>query len=242
MNDLVFKGQNDQVVTTSLKVAEVFKKEHRHVLDAIRKLMTAENSAVLQMFREDTYLNDQNKPQPMFIMNRDGFTLLVMGFNGKKALDFKLAYINAFNTMEAEIKAQAQSVPNLTSAEALLHSVQLIVAHERQLNALQQQVADIAEDLQLTSDESWSNFNRIQAIEDKLSNNIDAYTVVGYCTIHGIKLTRQQASTVGGRASRLCKKRDIPVSTIADPRFGKVNVYPSEILHEVLAEPQQPRK
>ena len=76
MNDLVFKGQNDQVVTTSLKVAEVFEKEHRHVLDAVRKLMTAENSAVVQMFQESSYFNEQNKQQPMFIMNRDGFTLL----------------------------------------------------------------------------------------------------------------------------------------------------------------------
>ena len=46
MKDLVFRGQNDQVLTTSLKVAEVFEKEHKHVLDAVRKLFTAENSAV----------------------------------------------------------------------------------------------------------------------------------------------------------------------------------------------------
>ena len=52
MDNLVFKGQNDQVLTTSLKVAEVFEKEHKHVLDAVRKLFTAENSAVKQMFQE----------------------------------------------------------------------------------------------------------------------------------------------------------------------------------------------
>ena len=105
MNDLVFKGQNDQVVTTSLKVAEVFEKEHKHVLDAVRRLMrSAENSAVIQMFQESAYLDEQGKERPMFIMNRDGFTLLAMGFNGKKALDFKIAYINAFNKMEEAIK------------------------------------------------------------------------------------------------------------------------------------------
>lgn len=242
MNDLVFKGQNGQVVTTSLKVAEIFGKVHAKVMRDIENLNCSQDFTVAN-FGKRTFTTENGNEYPMFEMTKDGFTFLVMGYTGKKAAAFKEAYIKQFNTMEAEIKAQAQSVPNLTSAEALLHSVQLIVAHERQLNALQQQVADMAEDLQLTSDESWSNFNRIQAIEDKLSNNIDAYTVVGYCTIHGIKLTRQQASLVGGRASRLCKKRDIPVSTIADPRFGKVNVYPSEILHEVLAEPQQqPRK
>ena len=113
MKDLVFRGQNDQVLTTSLKVAEVFEKEHKHVLDAVRKLFTAENSAVKQMFQESTYLNERNQSQPMFVMNRDGFTLLAMSFNGKKALEFKIAYINAFNAMEAELKNQKPALPDL---------------------------------------------------------------------------------------------------------------------------------
>lgn len=49
---------------------------------------TAENSAVVEMFSESSYFNEQNKEQPMFLMNRDGFSLLVMGFNGKKAMRF----------------------------------------------------------------------------------------------------------------------------------------------------------
>lgn len=113
MKDLVFRGQDDQVLTTSLKVAEVFEKEHKHVLDAVRKLFTAENSAVKQMFQESTYLNERNQSQPVFVMNRDGFTLLAMGFNGKKALDFKIAYIDAFNKMEAELKDKKPALPDL---------------------------------------------------------------------------------------------------------------------------------
>ena len=135
MKDLVFRGQNDQVLTTSLKVAEVFEKEHKHVLDAVRKLFTAENSAVRQMFQESTYLNERNQSQPMFVMNRDGFTLLAMSFNGKKALEFKIAYIDAFNKMEAELKSQ--QTKQLSAAESLLQSVQLLVAHERQLAILE---------------------------------------------------------------------------------------------------------
>ena len=94
-------------------MAEVFEKEHKHVLDAVRKLFTAENSAVKQMFQESTYLNERNQSQPMFVMNRDGFTLLAMSFNGKKALDFKIAYIDAFNKMEAELKSQKPALPDL---------------------------------------------------------------------------------------------------------------------------------
>lgn len=99
MNELVFKGQNDQVLTNSLLVAEKFGKEHKNVLSSIRELIKgcAENAANL-MFEETTYINDQNGQEyPIFIMNRDGFTLLAMGFTGKKALKFKLDYIAAFN-------------------------------------------------------------------------------------------------------------------------------------------------
>ena len=113
MNELVFRGQNDQVITTSLLVAETFEKEHRNVLKSIRKLMSATNVAVAQMFDETTYVNEQGKEQPMFFMNRDGFTLLAMGFSGEKALKFKVDYINAFNAMEAELKSQKPALPDL---------------------------------------------------------------------------------------------------------------------------------
>lgn len=112
MNDLVYRGESNQPLTNSKLVAEVFGKEHKHVREAIKKLLTtAENSTVLQMFSESTYLNEQNKEQPMFVMNQDGFTLLAMGFNGKKAMEFKLKYIEAFNAMKRQIEQSKPSVP-----------------------------------------------------------------------------------------------------------------------------------
>ena len=113
MNEIVYRGESNQPLTNSKLVAEVFGKEHKHVREAIKKLLTtAENSTVHQMFSESTYLNEQNKEQPMFIMNQDGFTLLAMGFNGKKAMWFKLKYIEAFNAMKRQIEQhQKPSVP-----------------------------------------------------------------------------------------------------------------------------------
>lgn len=113
MNEIVYKGESNQPLTNSKLVAEVFEKEHKNVMQSIRKLIdgTAQNSAVHQMFSESTYLNEQNKEQPMFIMNQDGFTLLAMGFNGKKAMEFKLKYIEAFNAMKRQIEQSKPSVP-----------------------------------------------------------------------------------------------------------------------------------
>lgn len=102
MNDLVIM-QNEQAVTTSLKVANVFRKRHDNVINSIRGLLKSKETQ--QMFEETTYINPQNNQEyPMFYMNRDGFSLLAMGFNGKKALNFKLKYIAAFNKMEKFIK------------------------------------------------------------------------------------------------------------------------------------------
>ena len=112
MNEIVYRGESNQPLTNSKLVAEVFGKEHKHVREAIKKLLTtAENSTVHQMFSESTYKNEQNKEQPMFIMNQDGFTLLAMGFNGKKAMEFKLKYIEAFNAMKRQIEKSKPSVP-----------------------------------------------------------------------------------------------------------------------------------
>lgn len=113
MTGIVYRGESNQPLTNSKLVAEVFEKEHKNVMQSIRKLMegTAQNSAVRQMFSESTYLNEQNKEQPMFIMNQDGFTLLAMGFNGKKAMEFKLKYIEAFNAMKRQIEQTNPSVP-----------------------------------------------------------------------------------------------------------------------------------
>ena len=102
MNDLVIM-KDQQAVTSSLQVAETFDKNHRDVMKRIRDL-TAQNIAVEKMFVQSTYLNKQGHIQPMYYMNRDGFTLLVVGFTGKKALKFKMQYIEAFNNMEDELK------------------------------------------------------------------------------------------------------------------------------------------
>lgn len=94
-----------QAVTSSLQVAENFEKNHADVMRSIRNL-TQQNCRVKNMFVEDVYVNKRGQEQPMFYINRDGFSLLVMGFTGDKALQFKLKYIDAFNRMEKHLQQQ----------------------------------------------------------------------------------------------------------------------------------------
>ena len=141
MNELVFKGQNGQVLTNSLLIAEKFGKEHQHVLRDIRTLIEGMSEiGDTPMFVESTYINEQNKQEyQIFIMNRDGFTLLTMGFNGKKALKFKLEYIAAFNAMEKALKEQQNK--KLSGAEFLLEQAKLMVEQERRLSNVENEIA-----------------------------------------------------------------------------------------------------
>lgn len=99
--------QNGKAVTSSLKVGEVFKKQHKDVLKAIRDLECSTEFSE-RNFAPTHYKDVQGKERPMYIITKDGFTLLAMGFTGKEAMKFKEAYIKAFNEMERALSAPEQ--------------------------------------------------------------------------------------------------------------------------------------
>ena len=108
---------------SSLQVAEAFEKQHKHVLEDIAKIGQPKSGpsseadqlkfepvdTIANFFRDNfkrkTYINKQNKKQPMYLMTKDGFTLLVMGYTGEKAMRFKIAFIQRFNEMEQFIRS-----------------------------------------------------------------------------------------------------------------------------------------
>lgn len=131
-------------VTTSRAVAEQFGKNHKEVLRAIENTITQlKETDEGKAFNERNFapisLRDaMNREKPAYLLTRDGFTLLAMGFTGAKAVQFKVAYINAFNRMERLIRGGGVSAP-----APALKSI------ERRLEALEQatgaQTADLSE-------------------------------------------------------------------------------------------------
>lgn len=131
-------------VTTSRAVAEQFGKQHKNVIRDIETLISqlkielaTADFAQLNFIQIDQP-DAQGKPRPAYLLTRDGFTLLAMGFTGAKAVQFKVAYINAFNRMERLIRGGGVSAP-----APALQSI------ERRLEALEQatgaQTADLSE-------------------------------------------------------------------------------------------------
>lgn len=104
--------KESRVVTTSLRVAEIFGKEHKRVLQSIREL---ECSADFRKHNFVLTLKDRElhgsvaRQDPYYLITRDGFMFLVMGFTGKTAAKFKEAYIRAFNEMEAKLRRRQEA-------------------------------------------------------------------------------------------------------------------------------------
>lgn len=135
MTDIILSTQNGEPVASSRQIAESFGKEHKDVLRAIENIK-AQNCALASMFFETTYTAGTGKAYPMYLMNRDGFTLLAMGFTGKAALEWKLKYIAAFNEMEKQLAQR----PQLSRAELMAQA--LIAAHD-ELEHKDRQIAEL---------------------------------------------------------------------------------------------------
>lgn len=102
MSELVFK-ENNQILTTSRNVARDFEKEHRNITRGIESLLKNEHTPE-DCFIESTYIHPVNRQRyKEYLINKDGFTLLVMGFTGNEAMKFKVNYMNAFNEMEKQL-------------------------------------------------------------------------------------------------------------------------------------------
>ena len=135
MNEIILSTQNGEPVASSRQIAENFGKEHRHVLrdvDTMKEDVPNFGQMFFQVETPDSY----GRPQRTYLMNRDGFSLLVMGFTGKAALEWKLKYIQAFNEMEKKLAQR----PQLSRAELMAQA--LIAAHD-ELEHKDRQIAEL---------------------------------------------------------------------------------------------------
>lgn len=134
MNDIILSTQNGEPVASSRQIAESFEKNHRDVLRAVDSLKEDVRNFAQMFFETDTP-DSYGRPQRTYLMTRDGFTLLAMGFTGKAALAWKLKYIAAFNEMEKQLAQR----PPLSRSELMAQA--LIAAHDE----LEHKNAQIAE-------------------------------------------------------------------------------------------------
>lgn len=133
-NQIKITTSNGELVVSSRQVAENFGKEHSKVIRSIEGI--ANFGDTQGMFHKVSYVNEQNGQEyKEYLMNRDGFSLLVMGFTGKEAMEWKIKYINAFNEMERKL-AKPQLTPAEQMAQGLLAAQQLLAEKSKQVEHL----------------------------------------------------------------------------------------------------------
>lgn len=192
--DLVIM-KNRQAVTSSLRVAESFGKDHRNVLRAIDDMKDVRNFE--QMFSGTDVPDTYGRPRRAYYMNRDGFTLLAMGFTGRDAMDFKLDYIDAFNRLEKQA-----SLP-MTPEEKLALVMETSSRANKRLSHVEGRLTDLEKNQKLDPGEyNWLGRRINKAVCDymglqhlKLSSKQRSELFrdinVGVCTVAHVK-TRTQ--------------------------------------------------
>lgn len=110
-----------KMMVSSKQVADHFGKIHRNVMRDIKSLIESAGSEFgSDNFEQSSYISLQNKQLPCYMMTRDGFSLLAMGFTGKPAILWKVKYIQAFNEMEYELSQGVSVMQSINEAMRLM--------------------------------------------------------------------------------------------------------------------------
>jgi len=242
MDDLV-TVQSGKVITTSLKVAEVFEKLHKHIIEAVRNLECSEEFTQTN-FRPSEYTDSTGRTLPMFELTRDGFTFLAMGFTGSKAAQFKEDYIKAFNKMEQEIKQ-----PVIQTLSPQLQALISIELRQQQIESRVEQTESTLTTIKETiigRDDNWrkwasENLRKVaQTMKTTVKENI--YQIAGrtsyeilearaHCDLSvrlsNLRRRYELAGATKGKIDNLCKLDVIE----ADPKLKEIY---TSIIKEML--------
>lgn len=162
MNEIIPINNSDGVLTvTSRQVAYDFEKRHSDIIVSIEKLLKGCAEKFVDLFIKTEYQEDQNQQwYKEYLITKKGFTLLVMGFNGDKALQWKLKYIDAFDNMEQYIKNQQAPKP-VTMLDALSQTLQILQEQDAQIKQLQLTTQNIKDTVISTPDNWREDINRM---------------------------------------------------------------------------------
>lgn len=173
VNDLVearYFGDEIKPATTSLKVAEYFEKEHFHVMRDIKDVISkCSESFNASNFGLVEYTDTKGQKRPMYLLTRDGFTMVAMGYTGTKAMQFKERYIAAFNKMEERLRSmQPQQVLPQNYIEALKALVNAEEARQRAERKLESVEADMCKALRDNDNLKYRLQQERMTLEDQL--------------------------------------------------------------------------
>lgn len=224
LNEITITNKGGKLTVSSLQIAESFEKQHKHVLETIENIK-AENSAVTPMFIENTYKAGTGKAYKCYDITRDGFSLLVMGFTGKKALEWKLKYIEAFNVMEQQLLNSNGLNVNLeeliakTVTMAISETVKALIPF---MKAPAQEIKELhSETKRIRKKYKHITPSKISMLEPKLKQQVDEMIISGEYSCQQI-------------ANYIMNNSDIEISQMSVNNYKRRNFIDSDELQLTL--------
>ena len=235
MIEIALKSINgkDVPAVTSLQVAEHFGKNHKDVLRDIRQLLESDEDGFGERnFALSSYLSEQNKELPMYVMSKDGFVLLVMGYTGSEAMRMKKAYIARFNEMEKALQANAPtSLPEALRAYAnMLEENELI---RRQRDEAIRTKAWISDKKTATAMATASvAVRKVNALEDELGRGkrYKSVKAIPWLLTEFVE-SKGMYSVVGKALKRMSTDLGYSIEKIATPEYPEgINAYHVDVI------------
>ena len=218
---------NGVLVTTSNRVAEELGVNHKDLLEKINGYVSKFNSAELsaQFYIPSNYRSLNGRTVRNYLVTEKGIAQLIGGYNASvpNAFYLNVAYINEFERMKKALK-KPMSIP-----EQLLMNAQWMVEAENRMSNIENNVIGLADSIE-------NNDKSIRRLENNQRRTVTSthLTVIAYANIKGIKPKSYHAPSIGKKATRMCRERNLMTGTTVDSRYGLINTYPIEVLDEIF--------
>lgn len=224
---VIVENVNGVLVTTSNRVAEELGVNHKDLLEKIDGYVSKFNSAELsaQFYIPSNYRSLNGRTVRNYLVTEKGIAQLIGGYNASvpNAFLLNVAYINEFERMKKALK-KPMSIP-----EQLLMNAQWMVEAENRMSDIENNVIGLADSIE-------NNDKSIRRLENNQRRTVTSthLTVIAYANIKGIKPKSYHAPSIGKKATRMCRERNLMAGTTVDSRYGLINTYPIEVLDEIF--------
>jgi prophage antirepressor-like protein len=169
--------------------------------------------------------DNQGFVRDSWVINESGLYTLIFSSELLTAKSFK-KWVTS-EVLPSIRKTGSYSVKPMTQAELLLQQAKVIVDLEKRQQKQEGEIQRLTEE----NEEIRKDFDYLKS---KTNNTPDYYSIVGYCSLKGISINLEDAKKLGKEASKICKVNGLSVGSLPDPRFGRVNTYPYNLLENIV--------
>lgn len=229
---VLVENQNGVLVTTSNRVAEELGVEHKNLLVKIDNYVEKFGGLNFSCeFYIPSKYENRGKQYRNYLITERGIAQLIGGYSAavSKAFDLNVAYINEFERMKNLIRDNTQKPMSIP--ELIVMQGQWMVEAENRIKDIENNVNGLANTIE-------NNDKSIKRLENNQRRTVTSnhLTVIAYANIKGIKPKSYHAPSIGKKATKICREKDLLIGTTVDSRYGLINTYPVEVLDEIFFE------